>query len=436
MYQHPTEQQLMEYKRRKLAPDAFLVVHGHVSECARCAARCYEPGQARADQETLLAALTVDDDERPFHLTAETMSGYVAGELGELDLEAAATHLEVCAECAAAVTRLRAAREVPAPEAPARARSRWQLWPVRPARIRPLQVAAAALVLAVLIGAAWLFFRSRNTQAPELAGHETPPAQVNETRQPDNNMSPAPSPQAEPTREQPAQFLVALNDAGRQVTLDAQGNLAGLEQLPEELRAQVKSALATERLARAPALDDLSGEAGVLRGGGEQSGLPFQLLAPLGVVIESDRPTFRWRPLAGAESYSVTVTDDHLDEVAASGPLTATAWRVPRPLARGRVYSWQVTAHKRDGQAVTSPVLPAPPAKFQVLAQKRLRELLAARKLYPDSHLTLGVLYAQAGLLDDAAREFEALARANPRADVARKLLGEVRALSARHRSG
>jgi anti-sigma factor RsiW len=448
MYQHPTEQQLMEYKRRSLAPDAFLVVHGHVSECARCAARCYEPGQARADHEALLSALTVDEDARPFHLTGEMMSGYAADELDEIDLEAAATHLEVCAECAATVTRLRAARDVPEREAAfasampaeaaasARADKRWQLWHVHPRLVLPLQLAAAALMLALLLGAAWLLFRSRNAQTPQLAGHETPPAQANETPPPDNNVSPVPSPQPEPTREQPAQVLVALNDAGRQVTLDAQGNLAGLEQLPEELRAQVKSALATERLARVSVLDDLNSEAGVLRGGGEQSGLPFQLLAPLGVVIESDSPTFRWRPLAGAESYNVTVTDGGLNEVAASGPLTATSWRVPRPLARGRVYSWQVTAHKRDGQAVTSPVLPAPPAKFQVLAQKRLRELRDARKLYPDSHLTLGVLYAQAGLLDDAAREFQALARANPRAEVPRKLLSDVRALSARRRSG
>lgn len=427
MYQHPTEQQLMEYQRRNLAPDAFLVVHGHVSECARCAARCYEPSQTQADHETLLSALTPDADEPPYHLTGETASGYAAGELDEIDREAAATHLEVCGECAATVTQLRDAREV---SAPARAGNGWQLWP-----LRPLQLAAAVLVLAVLLGAAWLLFRSGNARTPERAGQETPPAQVNEAPPPDNNGPPAPSPQTEPTQAPTARTVVALNDAGRQVTLDAQGNLAGLEQLPEELRTQVKSALVTQRLARAPALDDLSGEAGVLRGG-VQSGLPFQLLAPLGVVVESDRPTFRWQPLAGADSYNVTVTDDHLNEVAASGPLTATSWRAERPLARGTIYSWQVTAHKKEGRAVTSPVLPAPPAKFQVLAQKRVRELRDARRLYPDSHLTLGVLYAQAGLLDDAAREFQALARANPRAEVARKLLGEVRALSARRRQG
>jgi hypothetical protein len=82
-----------------------------------------------------------------------------------------------------------------------------------------------------------------------------------------------------------------------------------------------------------------------------------------------------------------------------------------------------VTAHRNDGQVVTSPVLPAPPAKFQVLARARLEELQRVRRVYPAAHLTLGVLYAQAGLEAEAAREFQLLVRANPQSDVARKLL-------------
>jgi hypothetical protein len=127
---------------------------------------------------------------------------------------------------------------------------------------------------------------------------------------------------------------------------------------------------------------------------------------------------------------------EKLNEVATSGPVMATSWRVPHTLARGATYSWQVTAHKKNGQTITSPVLPAPQAKFQVLARVRLKELKQARRVYPDSHLTLRILYAQAGMLDDAVREFQALVRANPQVNVAHKLLREVRALNARRRSG
>lgn len=149
--------------------------------------------------------------------------------------------------------------------------------------------------------------------------------------------------------------------------------------------------------------------------------------------MESDRPTFSWRPLAGADTYVVTVTDDALNEVASSGPLRATAWRAPRPLARGTTYSWQVTTRLTDGRTLTSPVLPAPPAKFRVLGHAQIEELRRARRAYPGSHLALGVLYARAGLSAEAAREFEILARANPRSEAARKLLRSAR-LNARRR--
>jgi anti-sigma factor RsiW len=446
MYQHPTEQQLMEYKRRTLAPDAFLVIHKHVSECARCAARCYEPSQARTDYETLLVSLTPAADELPFHLTDGMAASYVTDELDEIDRETASTHLEVCTQCDATITRLRVAREEsalatsqpnPTPTTTdAHARNRWQLWPVALSRSIPLRIAAVILILAVLLGTGWLLFRARNAQTPQLVRDDTPTAPANEGLPPDKNWTPAPSPQAEPARAEPARIVVALNDAGQQVTLDTQGNLAGLEQLPEQTRMQIKAALATRGLARPSVLDELERQTGTLRGAGERNGLPFPLLAPLGVVVESDRPTFRWQPLAGADRYDVTVTDGQLNEVATSGPLTATSWRAPRSLARGATYSWQVTAHKKDGQFVKSPAPPAPQAKFQVLAQTRLTELRHARRLYPNSHLALGVLYAQAGLLDDAAREFQALARDNPQADVARKLLREVRAFSVRRQSG
>src|SRR5437868_6300266 len=101
MYQHPTEQQLTEYQQRTLAPDIFLAVHEHVAECARCAARCYEPSQSRTDYEMLLAALTPAADDAPYHLTHETAAAYGADKLDELDREPVVSHVEVCAECAA-----------------------------------------------------------------------------------------------------------------------------------------------------------------------------------------------------------------------------------------------------------------------------------------------------------------------------------------------
>jgi len=160
------------------------------------------------------------------------------------------------------------------------------------------------------------------------------------------------------------------------------------------------------------------------------NGLPFRLLGPLGQVVRSDRPTFRWRALQGAQSYKVVVTDADLNEVAISPPLNTTEWRISQPLKHGDIYSWQVTALK-DAVPITSPVLPAPQAKFKVIDRSTSEILQQAKRAYPGSHLTLGVLYADAGLLDEAERELRLLVRHNPRADIARTLLRSVQAMRA-----
>jgi len=102
-----------------------------------------------------------------------------------------------------------------------------------------------------------------------------------------------------------------------------------------------------------------------------------------------------------------------------------TAWTVTPPLARGQSYSWQVKAIK-DGQQFQAPKPPAPQARFRVLGGQQADEIVRARRSYGSSHLVLGLMYARAGLLDEAARELRALQSANPNSDVARRLLASI----------
>jgi hypothetical protein len=62
-----------------------------------------------------------------------------------------------------------------------------------------------------------------------------------------------------------------------------------------------------------------------------------------------------------------------------------------------------------------------------VLEQSKAGELERMRRAYPNSHLVLGTLYAKAGLLAEAEREFRALVAANPQSPIAQKLLRDVR---------
>jgi hypothetical protein len=185
--------------------------------------------------------------------------------------------------------------------------------------------------------------------------------------------------------------------------------------------------LQTQRVEAPALLASVSGGAETLRGGGGQ-GVSFPVLSPVGTAVITDRPTFRWRPLSGASSYVVSVYDRNFRKVAASAPQAGTEWTVARPLTRGQVYSWHVSA-SREGQELTSPEQPAPEAKFVVLDAARAEELARARRVYKGSHLTMGTLYARAGLLDEAERELQSALSENPGSKVALRLLLSVQAL-------
>jgi hypothetical protein len=160
-------------------------------------------------------------------------------------------------------------------------------------------------------------------------------------------------------------------------------------------------------------------------GGDETGGVPFALLTPVGKIVRENQPVLRWKPLKDAVSYTVAIVNSNFRVVEESGKLTATNWKPAKPLPRGAVYSWQVTATKADGSETVSPSAPAPQARFRVLDQKMADDLSKLEKT--KSRLALGVLYATAGLIEEARREFQILVKENPKSALARKLLAGVR---------
>ncbi|MEW6207712.1 MAG: hypothetical protein AB1631_05050, partial [Acidobacteriota bacterium] len=145
------------------------------------------------------------------------------------------------------------------------------------------------------------------------------------------------------------------------------------------------------------------------------------------LVIETDRPTFRWEGPDVAATFTVAVFDENLNKVAESEPLMNTQWTPNSALRRGQTYIWQVRAIVNNREIIAPPPA-ATRVKFKVLEQEKIEEIERAKKTYSKSHLILGLMYASAGLLDDAEREFDQLVKANPQSAVARKLLRSVRA--------
>lgn len=433
MSDHPSSQLLAQYQKRTLFGTDFLLVHRHILSCPACYEKCNSPQQFKEDYENLRAALLPQPEETPYHVSPEEARGYVAKRLDHINLEIVEGHLELCDDCRDAVRRLEKESEsiVPARRAARRVLSsapfapRWMSW----ARVAALAAAVLITLSAALLLGPKLFKRS------EVADRATALKEVNAGQEPgaDNTSSSAnaggesavPAEANTGPEIAPAREVLVLHDEGHRLTLDAKGNLSGAEQYPPALQQTIKRMLSTERVPHVAEIAELRGSPGTLLGEAG-NGPSFRLLSPVGKIILSNRPSFSWQPLAGASSYTVTVTDERLNEVATSGPLTMTSWTVTKPLPYGGRYAWQVMAVK-DGKQIISPVLPSPPARFKILDQSRVRELESARKRYADSHLALAALYSEAGLRDEATAELSALLRANPQSRVVRNLLRDAR---------
>jgi len=203
-----------------------------------------------------------------------------------------------------------------------------------------------------------------------------------------------------------------------------ESSLAGLETLPGEQQQRVRAALQAG-VAEPPAhLADLGGGPEALMGA--SSAESFRLLEPLATVSVSDRPTFRWETLAGAETYAVSVSDEALHPVVQSPAVPRPPWTPDQSLPRGRTYMWQVTA-RRGAQSVTVPAPPALPARFMVLDEQSSRLLEAVARDHPQAHLLVGILYAQAGARADAEAHLAQVPRTDPYFDTAQRTLERLR---------
>ena len=437
---HLSDEDLSRYCGRTLPPVELLAADDHLAICDACYARI---GAAEGLDAKLLAASKAFDAANDFeatHLTYEQMAAMVDNRLDEIDREVIESHLELCRRCETELNELRevstALNVVPAkdqvravPRAPSLKANLISFWR-RPAFHIPAPAFAALVLLAlatlVLLGiqrrdrtvlqARVAELEQRNqelkAQASTVEGMQSEVAAI---RDENNRLRQAVESQAE--------VLVALNDAGGRIILDTDGNLLGLRASPRDEQA-IREALQNGRVQLPSSLRELrSGPSGTLMGDARTA---FKLLTPVGIVIESAQPNLRWTALEGATSYTVTVYDSNLNEVATSGPLTTSQWAVPRALARGRTYVWQVRAVK-DGREVVAPPPAASRVRFRVLEQAKVEEVERARRSHTKSHLVMGLTYAESGLLDEAAREFDALLRSNPKSPIARRLRQSVR---------
>ena len=422
---HLTKTQLEDFTAQRLAAEDLSALTLHLADCAACRQR------AALRQPALYPALhsAVLAESEPVHLTFEQLADFVDGRLAGETQQFARDHLSHCQQCGAAADDLRtfsqqvadelavelkpAAQAPPLPPLGERLGERLREWFTTPWLVT-VSVTTALLIFGLL---GWRMLKRDDQQVVTV----TPSPTVAPTIEPTATVAPTAT---------PLNLLAQLNDGGSSLGLDAQGNLQGAETWPPRYRQLVQEVWQTSRLPRSTALKGLGSASAALMGS-PSSATAFGLLAPVKQIVATDRPTLRWQPLAGAESYEVEIVNEQYEQVLTSPALTANLWQVPQALPRGRVYAWQVKALK-DGETYKAPQPPAPLARFRVVGQKEFAEIQTAKARYGTSHLLLGQLYAEAGLLDEAEREFRALQQANPTAALPKKLLAEIRQQAAR----
>jgi hypothetical protein len=455
---------------RTLPAAELTTATAHLTECTACHEQFRARIARRRGQAPLSFSLAPEIWLQHEHLDYELLHTYTGNTLPAEEREIVDVHLALCARCREDVRSLQAFQRVIAPElkiayAPAGTEAGSQRgrsfrenfigW------LRPPVYAAALCALLLTVGAFWWLRLDSRETTPQAGLRPTPavavntgnsnnsepprvrttesPAQVVAPTPESQLKNPAPTAQAsakrtgppEPPRSQPGagglthKQPAAPTKTGPGSASETQGDRPDVAALPAATRQEVTAALQSQRLEKPAVLGELAGGVATLRGNPAEK-QNFRLLGPVAQVTLATQPVLRWQALSAATGYRVFVLNAQGQEVAASSELPAsqTTWQPAAPLPAGATYSWAVVALIAEKEIV-APAASQPEAKFHVLAAEPARTLTAALA-QTRSHLTLGILYARAGLLTEAERELQLYLKQQPQSVVARKLLRQI----------
>lgn len=405
---HLSAEQIARYRGRRTPPEELVRVDDHISHCAECRERLASENELRealhgaaslpllshtrdlrttaledGSPDTHLqdaSAAAPSGVPRDEHLAYEQLEAYVDGKMSDADRELARAHLEFCPPCSEDVRDLNTFK-VELATSKGRAKGGW--WALVAPWFTPRR-AALALTMAALI-----------VVAIEVGRWQLAPR---------HGVSPGGTANA--------------NSPGKET-------LGAISALTPEEQSAVLEAISHQKITSPEVLAELQGPGQTLLGGSTE-GARFEVIEPLGEVVADVRPVFRWQPLAGATSYSVVIFDLNLNPVQSGPPLQATQWPADQPLRRGLIYLWQVTAKLSNGRTVSSPRPPSSEAKFRVLDQEKADELSRVQAAHGESHLALGILYAQAGILEQAEHELAQIPGSDPEYGLAQNLLKSI----------
>ena len=394
MTTHLTADQMRNYLVRRISIDQLGEMSEHLHGCRTCYQAYLSVLQTRFPIE-------IDFDElaglKGWHLEGEELASYLGGRMNQVDLDYARLHLQECSACAQRVyegaenwpevapTTMGTNEEYEAP---------WREYFTAFHSITSPRWRVTA-VLILVIGVALIFWAvlHRGSEKAQVA-QDVPPETI-PFRNVEEPATPSPPGPGVTGTERSIQNRV------RPMISAAPPHPEGQDR---QSTVEIETALIAKALTMPPDIEMLDRTPSISVRGNHASTQSFKIVRPFATVIDDDRPTFSWTGLDGATNYTVSIFDARLHLVRTSEPLTETRWRTPDRLKAGIVYTWAVTALK-DGREI---VAPAPPARaeFRLLEKSELTKLSGMVSM-TESHAARGVLYARAGLLDKAEKEFQ-----------------------------
>lgn len=413
---HLSTDEIKSYLARTLTRNDFDRVGAHVHDCETC----YRSFLDRL-QERFPILINLDElaGLQGWHLEGEELDAYLEGRMDELDFECASLHLEDCSSC---MEKTSAAFEHSL-ESPRLSRSAhrnhaltWSRYlpTVQPISSPRLQLALAAVLVIASVLTLWMLLQPKPA-SPQVADSS-----------PEEMATPESSPQ-QPTP--PVQMGPGASSDASQSVDESVSNRMGADTNSEKREGKShQEAMERELIARAlvmpSAIEMLDRTPSITVRGTQASIQFFTIVRPFATVVSNDRPTFYWTALDGATGYTVSVFDADLHLVKTSEPLSETHWRMPEHLEAGVVYTWTVTALK-DGKETIAPASPAR-AEFKVIETTELIKLNRSLSR-TSSQASRGILYAQAGLLDEAEKQFQVHLERHPIDAHVKRLLRTVR---------
>jgi hypothetical protein len=352
--EHLTAAMIDAYRARSLRTDQLLEVTQHMATCQECRQKVATGG----DPNRVVEALSGE------HLPYENLEAIVLGSDNGLD------HVANCPLCAEELRDLRV----------------FHATLTRPPRVwreRRVLVPVIGFAVALAVVSVAIFLRTGNAPAARVGVSRiaVPP-------------------------------VASLRDGGRVISLDPSGKVHGLDGISALGQSQIAEVLRSGTIALAPSEPDLSRSRETLLGAPADTSV-LTPETPAGIVVASDRPAFRWHAPGNARDFRIAIYDANFEVIETSPALQGEVWLSAKPLPRGKVFSWTVSALV-GRERVTVPHAPDPEAKFRIATTAEASEMDTVRKAVPTSDLRIAITAARLGFRDEARDALDRVRAQNP----------------------